>query len=391
MSVPAIRLSLLQALSFGAMGAVLPFLALELRAGGVGPVGVTVAMVSVPVASLLLGPVWGWASDRAGQLRGGLALAGIFAVLGATVLVGLPVWMAVVGALLFAVGRSGLSPLVEAASLHSVGRDPGRYARLRRWGSAGFLASVLFSGLMRDYLGLSSFWLGLGLGTGVLAMVWALPAAPARTGEPLGPALAQLVRDPVVALILVASALHFSGIAIYDGFFAVHLEGLGHGTTWVGVAAVLGIGVEVGVLSLAAWMVRRAGPSALFVGAMLLNVPRWAVMIFWTDPFWVVPIQAVHGLAFGAFWVAAIALISARAPSRLVGSVQGLLAAAAGGVGAGLGNGLGSALIATGDSWRLFSAALVLASSATVVAAVAVLLHDRTRPQSTRDGLENAA
>lgn len=381
MSASPVRLSLLQALSFGSMGAVFPFLALELRGAGLGGWALAIVMTSIPVLRVAVAPVWGWVSDRAGELRWPLMLGTGLAAAGVTVLVGLPAVAAFGGALLLATGRAGTAPLIEAGCVQATADRPGAYGRIRRWGSVGFILSVLIAGIVGDQTALSPLWIGVVFGVILVGVAAGMPRGTAPpTRVPLTRALGRVLRDPALALLLVASALHFSTISLYDGFFAIHLESLGHGTTLVGIATLLGVGVEVGVLTASGWLLRRLGVAGLLVGAMALAVPRWALTAVVVDPVWLIGVQAVHGMVFGGFWIAAIALIGQRAPRDLSASAQGLMAAALGGVGAGIGNLLGSAIVSNVDTAWLFVAAAVLSTLASTVAVGTVLAARRPPP-----------
>jgi len=361
-----VRVSALQALSFGVAGAVYPFLALELRQAGIGGWVLVCALISAPILRLVGGPLWGWTADRLGSTRAPLLLAGGLAVLGTLAVWGLPGALVIGGTVVLALGRAGATPLVEATSVHATDRDPGRYGAVRRWGSAGFMLAVIAGSLGRDHLGLSPLLLAAVLGVALLLVALGLPRVEVRdrTRAPIGP----LLRDPVVWLVLGTSALHFAGIAMYDGFFAVHLERLGLPTGWLGLSIGLGIATELVTLSMGGWLLARLGPRGLLLAAVLISAPRWLVTALGTEAWMIVPIHVVHGFAYGGYWLASIALLTERAPERLTGSVQGLLAASAGGVGALIGNLAGSTIVEHLPSAALFWTALGLTGGATVLA-----------------------
>lgn len=363
---PLLRVGTLQALSFGMMGAVYPFLALELRAAGVGGVLLVVALIAAPTIRLFGGPLWGSISDTLGDLRSPLLLAGGLSVLGVLAIGLLPGPAVVAGAVLLAVGRAGAGPLVEAASLSAVDHDTGRYGTVRRWGSLGFLLCVLVAALARDHLGLTPLLLASLVGAAMVIVAVGLPRG--RRPERSRPSLAPLLGDPLTWLVLATSALHFAGISLYDSFFAVHLEELDLGTTWLGVAIVLGIGTELLTLSLGSLLLRRLDAPWLLLLAIAVQLPRWALTAVGTTPWLLVPVQVVHGFTFGAYWLACIAILSARAPRELTGSTQGLLAASAGGVGALLANLLGSLIVEHSSTSNLFWTALGLTALAGVSA-----------------------
>lgn len=379
------RLGLLQALSYATLGAVFPFLALELRERGISGLPLLLAMISAPVLRTLLGPVWGLASDRLGRARPLVLVAGALLLLGLTVAIPpLGTAAAVIGVVLLATGNAGIAPLVDAASLRAVDHDPGRYAGVRRWGSLGFLLAVLSAGGLRDVLELSPLVPGISLAGAFLLAAWGLPRGSPPSRPPLPRGLLRAIRAPSPILLLLASATHFAGIAIYDGFFAVHLDALGHGMIWAGLATALGVGVEIGVFSLAGAWVHRFGAPILLLAALSLNIPRWLMTAWLSDPVLLVSTQVVHGFTFGAFWVAAVVLLSRRVPRTLTGGAQGLLAAAVGGLGAGLGNAIGSLMVDRVETSYMFMVAATLSLLAIGLAVASLLTdHSSGHPPST--------
>ncbi len=353
------------------LGAVFPYLALELKALGVTGLALTFAMTATPAMRLFLGPAWGVASDKTQGSPLILLLAAGSALVGCLALLGLPPSLALLGVLALGIGRTGSGPLVDGLTLRALGSQQDRYGRVRMWGSVGFLVAAFGAGLARDK-GISPLWFGLAAGIGMVLVVLTIPRPPAPTKAPakLGPALKKLGTDPAFVLLLVASAFHFAGHAVYDSFFSVHLDTQGFDSVWVGVAVTLGVGVEVGVLACGSWLLKRVGARKLLIGAMLLAIPRWLISASATSLFFTVGAQAVHGVTFGAFWIAAVALIGERAPKHLRTSGLGLLSAAVGGVGSGLGNLGGSLIVDSGmDTHRLFWLSSVLAVAASLAAA----------------------
>ncbi|TVQ90576.1 MAG: MFS transporter [Deltaproteobacteria bacterium] len=382
---PRTRLGLLQGLSFASLGAVFPYLALELRARDMSGIALLLALISAPLLRVGLGPLWGLASDRLGRARPVVLAAAALIVAGLIVtLPKLGAIVAVLGVVLLAAGHAGIAPLVDAASLRVVEHDPGQYAQIRRWGSLGFLLAVLIAGSLRDHLGLSPLLVGLFLAIGLLWAARGLSSAapPQRPPRPEG--LLAAISSPSPLLLLAASAVHFAGIALYDGFFAVHLDALGHGMIWTGIATVLGVSVEIGVFSIAGRLMARFGAPTLLLFAIALNIPRWLLTAWITSPWGLVAIQLAHGVAFGAFWVAAVALLTQQVPRKLTGGAQGLLAAAVGGLGAGIGNAIGSWVVESRPTPWLFWIASALGCCALALAIASVWTARSRRSELSR-------
>ena len=60
-------------------------------------------------------------------------------------------------------------------------------------------------------------------------------------------------------------------------------------------------------------MLGRFGVERLLVGTMALAIPRWALMTILTSPVAIVAVNTVHGITFGMFWIAGVAIMSDRA------------------------------------------------------------------------------
>lgn len=376
------RLALLQGLSLAVLGAVFPYLALELTALGVSGLALTFAMTATPAMRLVLGPAWGMASDKTQGSPRVLLLAAGAGLFGCLALLGLPPSLALLGVLALGIGRTGSGPLVDGLTLRALEGNQEGYGRIRMWGSVGFLLAAFTAGMARDE-GISPLWFGASAGAAMLLVVLSIPRPPApkRTPPRLGPALRKLGTDPAFLLLLLASGLHFAGHAVYDSFFSVHLDAQGLDTKWVGVSVAIGVGIEVGVLAAGSWLLKRVGVRRLFLGAMLLAIPRWLLAAVSTSLLFTVAAHAVHGITFGAFWIAAVALIGERAPKHLRTSGLGLLSAAVGGVGSGLGNLGGSLIVDSGaDTHQLFLFSLVLALLASGAAVLCLMAARRPAP-----------
>ncbi|MFT7521922.1 MAG: PPP family 3-phenylpropionic acid transporter [Kiritimatiellia bacterium] len=330
---------------------------------------------------LAVGPAWGVLADARGDVRSTLIQTSALVVAGVVMLQVLPVELALVGAWMLAVGRAGSAPLVDAASVYAVRHDPSRYGLLRRWGSLGFLILVPVAGWARETWGLSPLWLGVGLGVALTAMSATMPRTAAPPKVRLGPALRRLLGDRGVMLLFLASSLHFAGHSIYDMFFALHIQASGGGTTLAGAAVALGVGVEIVLLSFSGRLLRSLGPRTLLLGSMALSIPRWLLTAWVTDPMVAVGVQALHGVTFGAFWIAAMDIVRRRTPVVLGNSGIALLAAAVGGLGAALGNLVGTLVLHGESTWPLFIGAAVLASLATASGIFCVVALRRPPPQ----------
>ena len=109
--------------------------------------------------------------------------------------------------------------------------------------------------------------------------------------------------------------------------------------------------------------------------AALAAVIRWTLTAF-SPPLWLLfPIQALHGLTFGAAHLGAVHFISDAVPQEATGTAQGLYAACSAGFA------MGAAILASGPLYAALGgyAYLVMAALALVSLAGAILLSRKWR------------
>jgi PPP family 3-phenylpropionic acid transporter len=107
-------------------------------------------------------------------------------------------------------------------------------------------------------------------------------------------------------------------------------------------------------MSMSERIFRRFEPRHVFLFAVMLALPRWLLTAWIREPWVLVGLQALHGVTFGAFWVAGVAVVSRRAPPQVANSAQALLGVAVGGLGAGLGMTGGGLIVSWAPTWHLF-------------------------------------
>jgi PPP family 3-phenylpropionic acid transporter len=273
---------------------------------------------------------------------------------------------------LLAVGRAPSGPVLDGIALASLPKlDRNAYGRVRRWGSVGFLLSVFVVGWLADHTVIEPFDVVLFTAIGFLALTMAMPQLGQIERVRIGFALRSLARDAHIWWVLLAAALHFGAHVGITAFLAVHLDSLGYGSAWTGTALALGVGIEVWVMTVAHRLLRRWDPTTLFLVATLVGMARWLVMEQTTSGVLLVGLQGLHGVSFGLFWIAGVAIMNRRAPSEVAISAQGLLAVAVGGVGSAIGTMGGSWIVTEMTTTDLFVGAQAL-SAVAILGALAV-------------------
>jgi PPP family 3-phenylpropionic acid transporter len=373
---------------FAAIGAFGPFASLyyrTLKFDGL-ELGILAALPALAVA--LSGPLWGTMADTlsAHRLLLRIALALCSAV--ALILTQASTFASVVPLVgLLAIAQAPVSPLLDGYAVSVAERLGTTYGRLRVWGSLGYTVAALTVGrLMGDQVSR----LILVAYAGCLGLSWlsaiGLPSLSDRTvRRPLGGPRLLLRNRPLVLLLLVAY-LTASSAAIMNAFLGIHLKDLGGSANLLGVAIAIGAASELPVVAFGGWFLTRLGPARLVALAITTYAVRFVAYGTITNPEWILPVQTLHGLSFGAFLIASVTLAHRLAGREHAAGAQALLAAVSFGCGSITGSLVGGALLDRVGTTGLFrggAVVLLVALGVVFVGArvVGVDWHEKMEPE----------
>ena len=332
---PAARLRLFYFLYYGSVGANLPYFAPYLR--GLGFSGGEIGTVQM-LGPLLAAPValsWAAAADRLGSPARALRLAALWVLASILFLPAARTPLAVGAVLLSqALADRAVVPLVDAVSMEYVRHEPRlSYARIRLFGSLGYVALALGVGLLLGLRGDRPADLAVPLTLvacvgGYALAARKLPSPPPAGERPrLGEALGLLRSRPLLALLAVAT-VHWGATAPYHILFGLHVRDLGLPAWVTGVASSAGVGAEIVALLLFPRLEARLSTRGLLALAFGGSAVRWFLSAHLREAPAVVAVQLLHGLTFGVFWGASVRAMARLVPARLRASGQALFSAA---------------------------------------------------------------
>ena len=311
------------------------FMPAHLRALGFSGAQISTALTISPLLSLAVPLGWAWLADRTQRHDRVLRFMAFGAFVGFTPLA----WahgraaqsfaLVLAGYLGYATFFVGMGGLADALAVARV-RAGAVYGRLRLWGSVGYvLAAVTVGALLGPYL--------LRLrGPLVPCAMWAALAGAfvaslglGGTGEasvrPRAADIRTLLGAPGLRLLLLAGALHWACMSPYNVFFGVFLRDLGLEPVWWGVAYAVGVTAEMLVLLYFHRLHARFSLDALLAAAFVASALRWVGNALLRAPAPLIALQALHGMTFGMFWSAGIAMVAATVPPKLRATGQALL------------------------------------------------------------------
>jgi PPP family 3-phenylpropionic acid transporter len=136
--------------------------------------------------------------------------------------------------------------------------------------------------------------------------------------------LRALSRQSLIAPVLAVTVAQGAALFLYDCLFAVHVTSIGLPARWAGIALAPGILLEIAVMALAPFLLRRFTPAGLLLAGLVTATIRWVLTALVDDPWPLVSIQALHGISFGAYWIGGVELLRSRAPASIRASAQAL-------------------------------------------------------------------
>jgi MFS transporter, PPP family, 3-phenylpropionic acid transporter len=361
-------------LYFAGVGILVPYVPPYLRSLGLSGAEIGALMSIAPLLMVVVPPIWGYLADRSQRVTAMLKVAIFGAALAFAPLIGVTaVWAIAAVLVVHALFFTPITALADTVAIAEARRLGTEYARLRLWGSVGFIAASFTFALHLEA--------GAPAGHAVIAVTalfgaaalvaMALRPVPIAARPPSVRDALRLASDPRLLAFLLAGALHWASAAPYHILFAVHLEDLEVLPRYVGIGLTLAVAAEVAMMWAFSRLRRRIPLFGLLAIAFGATSVRWLLTAFATTGPALAAVQVLHGLTFGVFYVASIAHLERAVPGPLLGTGRALFSAIAIGLGGAGGNALAGALYDVGGGDLAFLAAACLSLAAPLFIAFA--------------------
>lgn len=371
---------------FGAIGALTPFAALYYRELGFSGLQVGVLTALPAIGAALCGPVGGVVADALGihqwVLRLALGLTAIVAFVSAQASAFVTLLL-LIGILSFV--SAPVAPLLDSYGVSASEHTSRSFGSVRVWGSIGYMAAVLVVGWLMGERASPVLFVAHGVLAGIaLAALLRLPALAERRAAPLFDGFRVVLHSRPTALLLLIAFVLSVGAALINTYLGVRIEEVGGSASQVGLAFAIASASELPVIALSGWLLDRLGAPRLVGMAIVVYLVRFISFSTMSVPEWLLPMQALHGLSYGAFLMASVILVHRLAGQQHAATAQSLLTAVSMGLGTITGALVGGAFLDVIGTEGLFRAAAVL-----MVFTLAVLILgnravglDRPRPTS---------
>lgn len=323
---------------FLSVGVSMPFFPPYLRGLGLSGKQIATVLSIIPLLNMGVPLLWAWTADRTRQHARVLRIACLGAFCGYAPLVLCHTFAGVLASYLaFGLFSVGIGSLIDSMAIARV-RLGQSYGRIRVWGSFGYIASAIGVGALLTLRGsqpadlLVPAMVATALLTTFIASLQ-LQGVGESAARPHSGDVRVLLRNRRFQLLLTVAPLHWIGCAPYNVFFGIFVRDRHLPPVVLGLALGTGVVAEMLVLLNLRRLRQRYDIETLLAIAFAGTSLRWMLVPFTTSATFVVALQLFHGLTFGLFWGAGIALVADCVPPSLRATGQSLFVTSMLGIG----------------------------------------------------------
>ncbi len=372
-----VRLSVFFGALFLIHGVNLTYLPVWLEGRGLSPAEIGLASSAPMLMRIAVTPAVAFMADRAALHREIIIAACVGALL---LMVALhsagSVLVVIVLVVLVQMALQTVMPLADTVTMAAVKERGLDYGRIRLWGSLTFILASYVAGwaVAREGAEAVLYLTIAAAGLTVAAAIW-LPRAEASRGPRLTLADAvELVKGRTFLLFLVTAGAIQASHAVLYVFGVIHWRSQGLSAGYIATLWAISVLAEIALFWAARWL-QGFGPVRLMMLGAAAGLVRWLAMAFDPAPYWLVPLQILHGGTFAASHLGAMLWIGARVPAATAGTAQALLSTFTAGIA------MSAAMLVSGVLYEAFAGraylAMVVACGLGLVAGLALARLER--------------
>jgi PPP family 3-phenylpropionic acid transporter len=290
---------------FAILGLIVPFLPVFLDAKHFNSVEIG-EILAIITATKIVGPTfWAFAADKSGKQLSIIRSGSLLALLSFCLLFWLNSYWPIVFCLaIFSLFWTAILPQLEVLTLNSIRRSTKIYARIRLWGSIGFIFLAVVAGDLIERFSADAFtYLGVFVLAGLLLSSMQLkPVKGVRNSEPSVTKISDKIFTRSFLFFFLAGLMLQMSFGPYYAFFALYLRELDYPGFAVGIFITISVLAEIIIFIYASLFFRYFSLKSLLALSILLTSLRWLMTGYFADVIWIlVLVQCLHALSFGLY------------------------------------------------------------------------------------------
>jgi len=308
---------------FGVLGIFLPFFNLYCYHLGFSGLRIGVLSAVRSMALIVFPLIWGALADRLDARRPIYILCNFCsAIIWMLYLFSTDFWPMLAITIFYGMFFAPIISFLEAFTMDLLGREKKSYGRIRAWGSISFIITVLVLGKVIDMYSVEIIVVLILAGSLILSFISTrIPGGQIAKKERLSGEAKSLLQTRVLVFLFCAFLMLVSHGAYY-GFFSIHLENLGYGTTFIGLSWALASAAEILVMLRSDRIFGRFSIESVLIFAFMTAALRWLILFSARSAAVILLSQTLHAATYGAFHIASILYIDHLAPEKAKTSGQ---------------------------------------------------------------------
>ena len=205
---------------------------------------------------------------------------------------------------------------LEASTMDLLGKEKKSYGKIRSWGSFAFIMIVVVVGKIIDLYSIDII-LALILGMSLVQTLIStkIPEIQFKRQSSFTLKAKDFLNRRVI-LFLFCAFLMLVSHGTYYGFYSIHLENLGYGNIFIGIAWALASSAEILIMLNSDRIFRRFQLEDVLIFSFIVAALRWFGLFFVISPAGILLLQILHAITYGTFHVASILYIDSLSPDE---------------------------------------------------------------------------
>lgn len=311
---------------FAILGLISPYLSVFLDGKGFNSLELGEIFATLTATKIVAPSLWAILADKTGNQLLIIRLGALFAFLSFMLLFWLDsYWPISFSLALFTLFWTAVLPQLEVFTLNSVRRSSKIYARVRLWGSVGFIALAVLAGQIMQYYEqqsannsvISSFTSAFVLMGCIILFCLFLSTTSLKPRSVINKVKTFPLTLKHEVLTLKFLTFFIGGLLLqisfgpYYGFFALFLRDLSYSGFTVGLLISLGVVAEIVVFVFASKFFKLFSLKTILIFSLLVTAIRWALVGLYAESIWLLALtQLSHAASFGLFHSASMLFIS---------------------------------------------------------------------------------
>ena len=302
---------------FGVLGLFLPYFNLYCYHLGFSGFQIGVLSAIRSLALVLFPLIWGLLADRFSIRKPIYILCTFLSTsIWALYLFYVDFWPMLAVTAFYGIFYAPIISFLEAVTMDVLGKEKKSYGHIRVWGSISFIVMVLVLGKIIDIYSVDIIIMLILAGSLILALISTrIPAIRPARKDLLQPGAGSLL-NLRVAIFLFCAFLMLVSHGAYYGFFSIHLENSGYGSTFIGFSWALASTAEILVMIKSEKIFNRFSLENVLFFSFLVAAARWLILYFADSALIILLSQVLHAVTYGSFHMASILYIDRLAPEQ---------------------------------------------------------------------------